>query len=251
MGLDSELPARRSAIQAALFLLLVMLLAGVSIALGRADGSSAELGVRGLMVNVLVLAALYMGLVLTLLRVHRQAWSTLGLDRMRPLAVVGFGLIGCAMAYAANLVAVMLYLALTRPDLARLGEQKMAALDPLASLPLAAVLPLALLVGVYEELAFRGFLLSRLRAAFAARMRARPAALAAVIVSSAAFAIGHAYQGAIGIAQTAAAGVAFALLALWRKSIWPCIFAHVAIDSFGMIALRFIRPALETLAPGQ
>jgi uncharacterized protein len=246
----SGLSPRRSAFQAALFLLLVLALGGVSLALDRADPASSDLGAGALLINVLVLAGLYIGLVAVLLRVHRQPWSTLGLVRTPPLAVIGYGLLGCVMAYAASIVAVMLYLAITRPDLSEIGAQKLSALEPLASLPLAAVLPLALLVGVYEELAFRGFLLSRLRAAFAGRLDPRRAAIAAVLVSSAAFAVGHAYQGALGVAQTAAAGVAFALLFLWQKSIWPCIFAHAAIDTFGLLVLRFVQPALESLTPG-
>lgn len=250
MTLGGELPARRSAIQAAIFLLLVLALTALSLLAGRAGGSSSG-GAPALIVNVLVLAGLYIGLVSVLLRLHGQPWSSLGLVPTPVVSVVGYGLVGCVMAYAASIVAVMLYLVISRPNLDTLGEERLAALDPLTSLPLAAVVPLALLVGVYEEVAFRGFLLSRLHAAFAGRLDARQAAIGAVVVSSAAFAIGHVYQGVLGVAQTAAAGVAFALLALWRKSIWPCIVAHVGIDAFGLIVLRLVRPALDALAPTQ
>jgi membrane protease YdiL (CAAX protease family) len=125
----------------------------------------------------------------------------------------------------------------------------MQALDPLATIPVAALLPIAILVGVYEEIAFRGLLLSRLRTALAARLPQSLAVTLAVILSSAIFALGHGYQGVLGIVQTAAAGIAFAILALWRKSIWPCIFAHIAIDTLGLVALRILRPALESMVP--
>ena len=62
-----------------------------------------------------------------------------------------------------------------------------------------------------------------------------------MLLSSAVFALGHGYQGALGIVQTGAAGIALAIVALWRKSIWPCIFAHVLIDVFGLLALRFVQ----------
>jgi membrane protease YdiL (CAAX protease family) len=70
----------------------------------------------------------------------------------------------------------------------------------------------------------------------------------AIILSSAMFAAGHAYQGALGLVQTFAAGAAFAVLTTWRKSIWPSIIAHISIDTFALVAAHFLEPALKNLA---
>jgi membrane protease YdiL (CAAX protease family) len=40
-------------------------------------------------------------------------------------------------------------------------------------------------------------------------------------------------------------GIALGALAIARGSIWPCIVAHVSIDTFGLFALHVLRPALD------
>lgn len=248
MSFAEGLSPRAAALQVAAFSLLVLALVPLGDLLSK-TGLFASRGAASVITSVLLHALILTGAVALLLALARQRWSTLGLGRESPLLVLAFGMLGVVMAYAANTIAVIGYIAITRPDLERLGQSKMQALDPLATIPVAALLPIALVVGIYEEIAFRGLLLSRLRAALRARLPASAAAILAVLLSSAIFAFGHAYQGVTGIVQTAAAGIAFAVLALWRKSIWPCIFAHVAIDSFGLIALRVLKPALESMLP--
>ena len=68
-----------------------------------------------------------------------------------------------------------------------------------------------------------------------------------VVVSSALFSAGHGYQGMIGLVQTFVAGACFATVAVVRKSLWPSIIAHAAIDVFGLVALHFVKPLLEKM----
>jgi membrane protease YdiL (CAAX protease family) len=212
--------------------------------------------------HVAVTAALALALVAAATFRDRPWAASLGLARVPAMGALGWGLAGAALCYVANILAVGLYFGarmiagplvlvfgpppggVVQTELAHKAEWA----SRLGALPLPVSLGLALFAGVYEEVVFRGFLLGRLRAGLA-RVPPRAGGAAAVVLSSAAFAAGHGYQGALGLAQTFAAGVALALLATYRRSIWPCIVAHVTIDAFGLVALHFLRPLLDTLRP--
>ncbi len=47
--------------------------------------------------------------------------------------------------------------------------------------------------------------------------------------------------------QTSAVGMAFGALTVWRKSLWPAIVAHLTVDTIGLVALKLLKPAIETL----
>ena len=82
----------------------------------------------------------------------------------------------------------------------------------------------ALVISIYEELLFRGFLMTRLR-------RGTGSWTLAVVLSTAVFTALHAFD------QTASALVAVTILSLvfsgvtiWRRSIIPAIVAHALFD---------------------
>ena len=70
----------------------------------------------------------------------------------------------------------------------------------------------------------------------------------AVVVSGVLFGAGHGYQGLLGLVQTSAVGIAFGALTVWRRSLWPAVIAHLTMDTFGLVALKFLKPAIEELA---
>lgn len=97
------------------------------------------------------------------------------------------------------------------------------------------VLAVALLsvVAVAEESIFRGYLLRRFSQVTGNRVWA-------VIFSSVIFAIGHAYQGPLGVVAVGAIGVGLALVYLWRGSLVAPITMHFIQNCIGMlIAPRF------------
>lgn len=75
-----------------------------------------------------------------------------------------------------------------------------------------------------EEMSFRGFLISRLTPVLGNFG-------AAALLSSVAFALGHAYQGSEGVIFTGIYGLLFSLMFFWRKSIFPCMIAHFLQDA--------------------
>jgi uncharacterized protein len=94
---------------------------------------------------------------------------------------------------------------------------------------LLAVL-LVTVVAVAEETIFRGYLLLR----FLPLLRSTPAA---VLLSSAIFAVGHGYEGSAGLVTIGLMGVAFALVYLWRRSLIAPILMHFLQDFLSIVLL--------------
>ena len=168
--------------------------------------------------------------------------SALGLARPKGWPTALMGTVGAIGTYLVTIL-------VTGAAMLALGglkdvEAKARALRTLGELPLWAIAPTALFAGFYEEVLFRGFLLGRLRIVLGGSFLGLAASVA---VSSALFASGHVYQGKLGLVQTFTAGVCLGVLAVARRSIWPSIFAHAAIDLFGLFALHVLQPTLENL----
>lgn len=84
---------------------------------------------------------------------------------------------------------------------------------------------LCLTAGVFEETAFRGYLITRIR--IFGRMKNW---ILPVTVASLAFGSGHIYQGLGGFILITIYGVMFSILFLKTKSLWPCVIAHFLQD---------------------
>jgi hypothetical protein len=168
--------------------------------------------------------------------------ASLGLSRPAWLPTVLAAMLGAGATYIVS--AVVSGAAMLAMGGMKDVEAKARALAALGDIPIWTIAPIALFAGFYEEVVFRGFLLGRLRIVFG---ESRRGLAAAVVVSSLLFASGHAYQGKLGLVQTFAAGACLGVIAAVRRSLWPSIFAHAAIDLFGLFALQFLRPALEKI----
>ena len=83
----------------------------------------------------------------------------------------------------------------------------------------------ALTAGIWEELLYRGFLLWFLMP--------YAGVVAAIILSTSVFGLGHIYQGWKGAARAAALGLAFAIGYVVSGSLWWLIALHALIDIFG------------------
>ena len=166
------------------------------------------------------------------------------------LAWGGGGVLAC---YGINIALTLGYTILTTlaggsPQ--ALATQKAQWATQLGSqVSLAWVLPLAIAAGVWEEIAFRGFVLGRLRVMFSGQDPRWRDGLA-VGVSAALFGLGHGYQGAFGLLQTATIGAVLGVLVLRRGSLWPAMVAHLSIDGIGLFTLHVARPLLEKAAHG-
>jgi membrane protease YdiL (CAAX protease family) len=79
--------------------------------------------------------------------------------------------------------------------------------------------------GFCEEIAFRGYLMTRLRLLLKCKTWIIPTAISAVT-----FGVCHAYQGWPGLIVISAYGLLFSLLYIRTGSLWPCIIAHFFQD---------------------
>lgn len=197
------------------------------------------------MLHVAATAVVVFALVAAALALEADRLRALGLGPMRAGAALGWGLFAAAAAYLANSVAAALYLTLAHRSVEDELAHKAQWTTRLTQIPLGWIVPIALVVGIYEEVLFRGFLLGRLRAALRGRALGRRGEIAvAVLVSSAVFGAGHAYQGTLGVIQTFTMGAVLALVAVRCGAIWPCMVAHAIIDTIGLFVLHGLEPAL-------
>lgn len=111
----------------------------------------------------------------------------------------------------------------------------LAQLAPSNLQEMAAWALLCLLVGVVEETVFRGYLQRQFTA------WARGGVLAGVLFSALAFGGAHAYQGVRNMVLLTVFGALFSLLALFRRSLRPGIFAHCWHDLIAGMTLALLK----------
>jgi membrane protease YdiL (CAAX protease family) len=170
----------------------------------------------------LLLHGLMLAATLVVWRVAGRSWLQLGLGVPNPLSLC----IGLAAAFLGLGVHYYQGVAAQRRgnlhalQAARLG--RLAPLMPRTRSELDLFVLLLLLAAFSEEVLFRGFLTAYLQSFL-------PLA-AAAIVSVIAFAVGHLYQGAKGVAQTAIIGALCMIFYLATGSLWPSIVLHGGLN---------------------
>jgi len=103
-----------------------------------------------------------------------------------------------------------------------------------AEIALAVIL--VAVVAISEETIFRGYLTARLQTA-------TRSTTAAVLLSAVLFALGHGYEGSLGVVTVGIMGLAFNLIYLWRQSLVTPIVLHFLQDFTAIIALRYLQGA--------
>lgn len=95
------------------------------------------------------------------------------------------------------------------------------------------------LAGFGEEFVYRGYLLHRVAQVLGGGRRAWLAALGATTVL---FGLGHVYQGASGVIDTALAGLVFGVVYIFGgRNLWMPIIAHGVADTTAFVLLYFGR----------
>jgi len=237
--------------QAALVMAVMLGMAVLPLVLGTVHAGSA--GAAAAIAEVACSGALLLLVVWLLSRADPSRVETLGLARTASWPrVLCLGLGAAFATYAVSALAAAAYVlasgaSLTGQAAAGGGSvaAKTEAMSLLASIPLWAMIPMALFAGFYEEIVFRGFVLRRLIIALGPTSRI--AAAAAVVVSALIFGAGHAYQGWLGVTQTFVAGLCFGALTVLTGGVRAAIVAHAAIDLLSLVALHVLRPLLERL----
>jgi membrane protease YdiL (CAAX protease family) len=90
---------------------------------------------------------------------------------------------------------------------------------------------LCIIVGISEELVFRGYLMRQFLS------WSGGSKTAAVVLSAVCFGASHGYQGITGMVGITVLGVLYGIVALKRGNLRVCIFAHIMQDLMAGIAL--------------
>jgi membrane protease YdiL (CAAX protease family) len=171
------------------------------------------------------------------LLVRRKGLGSLGLHR-----VGGGSLVVKMLAFAA--VWSLFQLGVTMPVANHIsGErQDLSGFDGLEG-NLGMLVGLLLLswtlAAVGEEIAYRGYLLTRVRAVAGG---GRPGVVIGVLVSSILFGLGHTEQGLIGVVIVSLDAVAWSLLRLHYRTLWASILAHGFNNTLGFITFFLVGP---------
>lgn len=145
---------------------------------------------------------------------------------------IAIGLAVLVFVYA--LIAVtMLFLWFLWPEVVgEMQENARRIMELVPNLRPVEFVPVAALIGVYEELVFRGFLMTRLR-------RATGGWTVAVILSTAVFTSLHAFeQTRSALVIVAILSLVFSLVTIWRRSIVPAVVAHALFDLSQLLLLH-------------
>ena len=168
-------------------------------------------------------------------RLRGPGWRALGLAR--PASVpraIGIGvLVGLGYQVAGTWIVEPLIARLTSGELPDVSQFR-----PLVGNEALLVFWLTLswtLAAVVEELAYRGWILTR---CVEAGGGSRGAWAAGLVVSSVLFGIVHAYQGVSGMIATGLSGVVFGATYLATgRNLWTAIVAHGILDTAGFVMM--------------
>ena len=248
--LEATLPSR-SRLTAAVQLAVVVLPLAALIAYSQASSADLKADLDAspwsLLARVGLNALGGMALLAGILWASRERWTSVGFARRPDASDVGWGLAVVPVAYAASggVAIAWLIVAMIRGEdpMSILGA-KMEGLKPLQGSSTALIVPVAVLAGVWEEILFRGFMLSRLRDLLSVRGRPWLTFGLSSVAGALVFAAGHFYQGWMGVAQVFALALVLSALALWRGTIYSSIVVHAVVDTVGLLALKYLMPLL-------
>ena len=240
----ASLRARIFALLLALFLHSVSFTVAYMLPIGGAWG-----GRFGTLLHSATLGTLMVAGSLLLASKDPDKLATFGLrlpaHRRSILIEFAIGIASVFAMYAAVLLFTFAMMGLLSSGaLADAAKSKEQAVGQFSQIPIAVSVAIAVCAGLWEELAFRGFLFARIKAVFgivAGKPVTRGALLRSVLLCSFLFALGHGYQGPIGLVQTFVAGLFLAGLTAWRGSIHAAIAAHVFVDTIGLVAVHFVK----------
>ncbi len=189
---------------------------------------------RAVVVPVLFVSALATCVIVgAILRYRRQAWASVGLTRrnMGSSILVGLGATGAAYLLIG---AALLVMTLVSPSFTEGMHQNATNLiSVIPKMSPAVLLLVSLAVGYYEELLFRGFLMTRLR-------RCTGSWIAAVVLSTALFTSLHAsVQIGPALIFISILSLVLSVVTIWRRSLLPAIVTHASFDFSQFLLLYY------------
>ncbi len=178
-------------------------------------------------------AAAVVVILAVLLRARGQSWTTLGWTRERLGADLMMGLATLATAYVLIFAWAFLSMSLWPGLMDQMDENAHQLMALLPDWPFSVYVLVAALIGFYEELLFRGFLMTRLR-------RVTGSWVLAVLLSTLVFTGLHVGdQQAAAMVPITILSLVFSVFTIWRRSIVPAMVGHFLFDLTQFIGLKF------------
>jgi len=165
-----------------------------------------------------------------IMRIDGHQARTIGWTRRRWSANVGIGF-GAYILFAISVaIGGILLKLLVHIDVDD-STAKEAIKDAFPPMTMAPMMAMMVFVSVWEEIAFRGFVLTRLHALFKHWW-------VSVLVGAMVFGSIHIYEGPLAVLVICAMGLIMGTLFVWRKSLVPGIVFHLTNNVVTMLALR-------------
>jgi hypothetical protein len=98
------------------------------------------------------------------------------------------------------------------------------------------------LAAIGEEVAYRGFLVTRLRELIGGDRAGAAATVVAAAVAALLFGWAHTEQGLIGVVTTCIDALFFTWLRFRYRSLWAAVLAHGFNNTIGLVAYFFVGP---------
>lgn len=189
---------------------------------------------QSLLFPVLGLRAVAVVIILAvLLRARGQSWATLGWTRRRLGGDLALGLAAVATAYVLIFAWALLSMSLWPSLIEEMNQNADLLLTMLPDWPFSVYVLAAVLIGYYEELLFRGFLMTRLR-------RVTGSWWLAVVLSTVMFTGLHmGDQMMAAMVPITILSLVFSVFTIWRGSVIPAMVGHFLFDLSQFIGLKF------------
>ena len=218
----AAVPHRIQLVEVLVFLFVLLPLMALSALIGRPDTVDFVMVASATIVHDLAL----LSLVLYFVWRNGEGFGALG---WRPQHIGREALIGLALFVPIFFGVVALEQVLRASGLSA-PDALPPFLTPTSGPQYLLALALLVVVAVTEETIFRGYLLLRFRTV-------TRSAVLAVILSTVLFALGHGYEGSVGLIAVGTLGLAFALVYLWRRNLVAPTVMHFVQNFIGLFVV--------------
>jgi membrane protease YdiL (CAAX protease family) len=236
-------PRPISRLQALGDILLVMAVLVVPQAGAMLIGSSVHTAEEAPPVGRLLVANSMIWATVTLVAVYLtwrsgQPLSSIGLRRENPFAALGFAMVATIVTYMALMVTAVTVAVLTRASQETMTGPAREIYDLLGRPSWWTIIAIAASAGVFEEIVFRGFLLTRLRVVAGSWT-------AAIAIGSVLFAVPHAWEGRWAIVLILPVAVVLSITFLLRRGVLAPILAHFLFNFLQLATIRMMQESPE------
>lgn len=197
-----------------------------------------SLAVVAVVLDLLVPTLVLLAMAMASITVRRQSLASLGLRRPAHAGAMAAQVLGLSLFWTALTSALVMpvseHLSGQRQDLGVFADVE-------GNLALLGVLLIAswTLAAIGEEVAYRGYLLTRLRELLPG---GRAWTVVAAVVAAVLFGWPHREYGVVGVVQVTVDALFFTVLRFRYRTLWAAVVAHGTVDTVGIVAVFLAGP---------